>query len=520
MVGTSKTPPSTSRKTFSENNKKNMKNNIQSPFLSRFERRIGSLLSFILILIGSIFLLINFTFELDEKVHDMLLNVGVSFLPSGIITFLIDYYISGDRMNRLTSASEEVSIQIGHLKKHVEDLGVSTQFLQQSNTLGVEMIFADRKSALIKFQDYMNKIEKPDSNESKKNRLIIVGSSIKGLLTHLEAFEEIMKTAIIDFDCDLNILLTHPEYSRYRENQEGRSRGVILEEIFNSVLKLDEIWQSAQKESKVLVKDIHDCVKFYKGTPTCFMIVSNEKMLINPYPYEKEAYQCFCMIVREIKKENKDILNPSIFKQYFESHYEQPWRKNALDYKNFDLVGPDENKSTKHGDVFVLQDSGSFFISIVLSVTDNPEFNIKKGIPSSFLVPKQDPHSKEKRNIRSWKIDSEFEVLLLKKGEDEQSKEGWLPVIGSSESKKIKLDKDRRVGSFSYKMEGDVLNDFDKVGLFIAEKTNAIEPENDTNPFMTDKYPNTIKSRLVFWCDLNEESQKNNTENTKNPTTQ
>jgi len=67
-----------------------------------------------------------------------------------------------------------------------------------------------------------------------------------------------------------------------------------------------------------------DCVKFYKGSPTCFTIIAEgqKQMLINPYPYQGEAYNSWCITVRE---------NPGgIYSDFKKAHFDEPWENDEL----------------------------------------------------------------------------------------------------------------------------------------------------------------------------------------------
>ena len=99
----------------------------------------------------------------------------------------------------------------------------------------------------------------------------------------------------------------------FRENQEDRASGDISKEIMHAIAWLER--HNVPKGN----------IKVYKGTPTCFMVASTEKMLINPYPYECEAYKCFCL---EAINNNKP---DSVYQKFFEHHYHRPWTGLALE---------------------------------------------------------------------------------------------------------------------------------------------------------------------------------------------
>jgi hypothetical protein len=47
-------------------------------------------------------------------------------------------------------------------------------------------------------------------------------------------------------------------------------------------------------------------------------------MILNPYPYQTEAFRCFTLIVRKTEVNARDIFN-----QYLRFHFEEPWQHAA-----------------------------------------------------------------------------------------------------------------------------------------------------------------------------------------------
>jgi hypothetical protein len=65
-----------------------------------------------------------------------------------------------------------------------------------------------------------------------------------------------------------------------------------------------------------------ESVRFYSGVPTVFAIATTDRMLLNPYPYEMEAFRCFSVIVHRTLDPNTDI-----YHQYLRYHFEGPWQR-------------------------------------------------------------------------------------------------------------------------------------------------------------------------------------------------
>jgi|GEM_PF-2137717 len=158
----------------------------------------------------------------------------------------------------------------------------TTDLMKVSEEIGITAAYPNRKLALRNFVEYF----------INQNQLVIIGSSLKGLKSQIDDFELIISHRI-DKKLSSRFLLTHPCYSPLREEKEARSAGEIMQEI---------------EEMVNLLKDwgIQDtCIRLYLGTPTNFCIITEDKMLINPYPYQLESYRSFCLEVD--RKPIKDI---------------------------------------------------------------------------------------------------------------------------------------------------------------------------------------------------------------------
>jgi hypothetical protein len=225
----------------------------------------------------------------------------------------------------------------------------SLDLLNRADRLGVEMIYFDRQEALTEFAAYLKLyVKKPDS------KVYIVGSSLKGVLATVPDFRRILyegnpTTDLLDKK--LEILLTHPSYARFREHQENRAQGDIADEVFQSMRIIEEFKLTRPR--------------LYKGTPTCFMIATEERMLLNPYPYETEAYKSFCLTVRNIASER------SIYRHYFQCHFSQPWNNDrgntAVEYERFTLEGPNPGETPPDNpDFFVIPGTNDFYLAVFL----------------------------------------------------------------------------------------------------------------------------------------------------------
>jgi hypothetical protein len=391
--------------------------------------------------------------------QDLLFGLGLALAPSGVIGLIGDYLVFGRAMETLNDSNESLGTQ-------VEALRISTDFLKQSSTLGLEMIYPDRESAL---QDFAPLLREQAQVKGRPGKLIIVGSSIKGLVEVVRDLPDVIQSAIENNDCDLRILLTHPKYSRFRENQEERPPGAIEDEIFASIRLLEETWEKCSERAKEK-KPTQRIFKLYKGTPTCFMIIAGERMLINPYSYEKEAYRSFCLSVRQVDVAGKEQeVAKSIYQQYYSSHFESPWRRNALPYKYYLLQGPIPDEiweyKKRYGDVFVVQDSGEFYIALYLYGEKEAQI---RGVPTCI------PYAKEKGGvIKTLDLGRSFSVRLLRVTSD-ASKVEWVALDKQWGLGFLDLNDLRRSGRFSAEVPGNLINEYEMIGLF---------DDNNPSPF-------------------------------------
>jgi len=148
---------------------------------------------------------------------------------------------------------------------------------------------------------------------------------MKGILScAVEGFNgRKMMQRVVQSGCDLRILMTRPDKADARAEQEHRRPGEIPEEIRGNLgyLKRTEV----KRES----------LKWYPGTPTVFGIATSDRMLLNPYPYETEAFACFTIVVEKTIDADADI-----YHQYLEYHFEKPWRRGEeLPPGDWDSVG-------------------------------------------------------------------------------------------------------------------------------------------------------------------------------------
>jgi hypothetical protein len=326
--------------------------------------KLAIILGWVAICVGAVLLIASFYVpEEQTRVTAIFLGLGIALFPAGIFIILSEYNYS----SRLKKKIEEaLNASTESLSNSIEGLEDAIEYLNKSKTLGVFMVYRNREEGLGKFLDHLEKYVNNPTITNKK--AIFVGSSLKGVLETKDYGERISKLLSDSYkyenSTDFNFLLTHPSYSMFREIQEDRAETDIAKEILHAIAWLEN--HKVPKEN----------IKVYKGTPTCFMMTTTETMLINPYPYEIEAYKCFCFEVINNKKPD------SIYRSFYENHYLKPWKgfesdrdhyktPSALSYFHDYFDGPIfKDKDAKRtsdrplGDIFFVDDKGSFYLAI------------------------------------------------------------------------------------------------------------------------------------------------------------
>jgi hypothetical protein len=196
------------------------------------------------------------------------------------------------------------------LQKLPEPAGDPRHISFLASPLGLEGVYQTRGAALENFVGYL-RTEIERSHQGEPSRIWIVSSSCRGFL--MMAMEHFDGQGIIDqiasHKCDFRMLMTDPAMADFRAKQESRNKGDIQTEIRNGITRM----KNAGIERK--------CIKYYPGTPTVFAIATTDRMLLNPYPYERESQRCFSLIVH--KTNNTE----DIYHQYMDAHFEKPWKR-------------------------------------------------------------------------------------------------------------------------------------------------------------------------------------------------
>lgn len=373
----------------------------------RVTRRSITVFSASLVILGVVLIILSY-YVGEPNAQKLIFGIGMALAPSGTLGFITNYLVFGRLMEDvkqsttdLSDKTNELSVSINQSTQDLDDeiksLKVSTDFLRRSSELGLEMIYHDRATALSNFTKYMR-----DEARQDNGRLYIVGSSVRGLTENISDIDHIIQNALglenqgdrfvqkrPKKNFDLRILLTHPEYSHFRENQEDRPTGAIEDEIFDGLRKLEATTPVDYPNPPDHY--LWNIVRMYKGTPTCFMIVAGNHMLINPYPYEEEAFKSFCIVVRKVEGGTPYDEGRTIYSQYLRAHMEKPWARNAVGYRHFWLEGPCPDmawdRRSCYGDVFVVQNASHFYLTVYLNGNAKASY---RGLPTSIPCDKDE----------------------------------------------------------------------------------------------------------------------------------
>ncbi|MDH4202303.1 MAG: hypothetical protein OEV87_05370 [Phycisphaerae bacterium] len=206
----------------------------------------------------------------------------------------------------------QIQSSLNNVQNNAEAMVAASRLLQQTVDLGLVGIHATRMDA---FEDYFFA-----TMEREDKAIDIVGSTIFGLKGRHHVTRdrvlELLKLKKQQFGFKLRILLTHWEYISHRQDQEKTEKNITRYVISKEL-----------KEAVDLLKhyNLTDCVRFYQAAPTCFTVICRDQglMLVNPYPYQREAYNSWTVIFREIQQ-------GAVYSVFSEAHFEQPWDNNEL----------------------------------------------------------------------------------------------------------------------------------------------------------------------------------------------
>jgi hypothetical protein len=202
---------------------------------------------------------------------------------------------------RLIHGIQEV-VAINH--KHQQE----QEALTEQRNLGVIGVYPDRKDTFTNFREFWDK---------EKESIHIVASTLEGFRKFVgDAGQELIEEKLRR-GCNIQILMTDPDYLKFRAISENVKESGIRDQFYQTIDQLKSI--AIAKPGKLEVRTI-------ETAPTCFTIITNTHMLLNPYPYMRTAYSCFGLIVRCTTKRD------DVYHTYHDFHFQRAWnRAEAVD---------------------------------------------------------------------------------------------------------------------------------------------------------------------------------------------
>jgi len=236
-------------------------------------------------------LLIAFTFVFYVKKGDAFMAsfigaVGTSLFLAGFVG-IVNTYILSNEISKIT-------------QQPFEDLG----FIAKVRGSGLHDIYSQRN----KCRDTLIR-----ELRAEKNKIIMVGSSLRGLIGASTSGINQMKSDILsslEHGVEILLLLTHPTIAHHRCKQEGRRDGDIEYEILLNIIELLKIKHSSKKDSNLMD------IRLYNGAPTIFLFATSNAMIFNPYPYYSAANNSFSFLVRG---------NSELYNSYVSNHFQRAW---------------------------------------------------------------------------------------------------------------------------------------------------------------------------------------------------
>jgi hypothetical protein len=312
----------------------NMKNlekileNIQKLIaMSKRESKFNLLTLILLsIVIGLVLIILS-----QEKYFPTLLNtifssLGTGLIATGIISIGLEIFWSKERINIETEQLRPFLEEMDNFTKRLNTLeGRLTAFKQ----IGLNYCHSSREKALSNFYVFAIEMIKefPETIDKKgdEHAVCIVSSSCRGLIGYLDrgahTINKKWRELIINNHKYFRILLTHPAYAHLRQPAEERSSGDIELEIIKTTLYLFLIGNLRGAE-----------LRYYRGSPTVFLIRIENHILLNPYPYGQMAMKTLGL---EFESESEE----SYIYSFSAMHFDHTWAFLDQDSKTVDEKG-------------------------------------------------------------------------------------------------------------------------------------------------------------------------------------
>jgi hypothetical protein len=294
--------------------------------------KIYSLLLFLFVVVALLLILVSLVLAPGNS-REIVRGFGLGLLPAGIVALMVSKFAESLTENLIRNSIEntiregldkdvalidrtvgdgleriDTSVQEG-TERIRADMQRLSPLVASASKLGLENVHLTRTDALAAFAWFLD-AEAARAERQDGGRVWIVSSSIKGFIeAAVDNYDgRRMMERLASNGCQIRIMMTDPEVADFRAEQEGREKGEIPKEIEMNLAYLKRI--GVKRES----------IRFYRGTPTVFAIATQDRMLLNPYPYQSEAFRCFSIVVHKTLNQHADI-----YHQYLRFHFEEPW---------------------------------------------------------------------------------------------------------------------------------------------------------------------------------------------------
>ncbi len=207
---------------------------------------------------------------------------------------------------------EQIQSRLDGIEHKAEAMVAASKLLQQTSDLGLVNIYATRMDA---FEDAFFEVM-----QREEKGIDVVGSTLFGLKGHHHVTHErvlvLLREKSKRENFRLRLLLTHWDYISHRQDQEKTEKNITRYVISKELSEAVEVLKS---------HGLTDCVRFYRAAPTCFTVVCRGQglMLVNPYPYQKEAYNSWTAIFSQTGQR-------AVYDVFSEAHFDQPWNNDEL----------------------------------------------------------------------------------------------------------------------------------------------------------------------------------------------
>lgn len=268
------------------------------------------------LLSGSTLALLSAHWQSGTLVNILFLNAGCGLIAAAFISVVLDVFYSKERARLERDAIEPF---LNEFREFTEKLNKLEGRLEAFKKLGLNYCHAARKDALERFLAYARETigdlprERGKDPEcvSCRGTINIVSSSARGLVGYLDRqpqrIQKEWRDLITAHARNFRILLTHPAYAHLRQPAEERSSGDIELEILKTTIYLHCVAGMKGDE-----------LRFYRGSPTAFLIKTGNHILLNPYPYGKMAMDTLCL---EFESDSED----SYVSDFAGMHFDHTW---------------------------------------------------------------------------------------------------------------------------------------------------------------------------------------------------